>query len=297
MFDQRCLAPTLENMAASLSEDEGIVYLFTFLALSIVTVWVLYTASYKFSYMAYGMFIPSISAIITLLFYGQSIRSFITDSFFINGDVIMQCIIASWTSGIFVILSIAIGVCAGWTKIKFSEVKLGKNITKDDNKKSVHEHNQNPISGFIRAGGEELGMRCLLLPRLLKIYGKSQFFYVSHICGIIWALSHLMLMIILTNKFKTPNRWMIIIFQFVSIYFHTFFINWLGWLSSYSWFVVTTAHFTFNQINPRFLGSVYTNKPGKFKGDLWKINGEGLAGCVTGAVYVGLMYLFINFNN
>eukprot|EP01084_Bolivina_argentea_P170569 295565_1 len=267
-------------------EDEGIVIWFSVLSLFTVTIWIFYTASYKFSQMAYGMFIPSISALITLTYYKQNIKKFIYDSFFINTDVIMQCLIASWSAGIFVVLSVAIGVICGWTTM---------NKSKNIEKKAVHEHNKNPLSGFIRAGGEELGFRCLLLPKLLKIYGAKHFFFVSSICGILWALSHLMLMIILTEKFKTPNRWKIIIFQFISIYVHTFFINWLGWLSSYSWFVVTTAHFTFNQINPMFLGSVYTNKYGKFKGELWKINGEGLAGCFVGIIYILVIYCFVNF--
>eukprot|EP00483_Globobulimina_turgida_P006624 UN06634 len=260
------------TQSVNITEDESIVIIFTVLVLCLVTAWVIYTASYKFSQMAYGMFIPSISALITLIYMKQDINKFICDSFFINVDVLMQCLIASWTSGLFVLLSVGIGVILNFTKLERSK--------KIENK-AVHEHNKNALSGFIRAGGEELGFRCLLLPKLLNIYGSNQFFYVSSICGVVWALSHLMLMIILTTKFKTPNRFKIIIFQFIAIYVHTFFINWLGWLSSYSWFVVTTAHFTFNQVNPMLLGSVYTNKYGKFKGDLWKINGEGLAGCIA----------------
>lgn len=29
------------------------------------------------------------------------------------------------------------------------------------------------------------------------------------------------------------------------------------------------------------LGSIYTQTPGEYKGEQWKINGEGLAGCLV----------------
>ena len=269
------------------SEDQQMVITFTILALCMVTTWVIYTRSYQFNYMAYGMFIPSISTFITLSYYNRDMKQFISDSFFINLDVLMQCLIASWLSGLFVLLSVGIGVMKGWTIAQKSKTKMDKI--------AVHKHNRNPFYAFIRAGGEELGFRCFLLPKLLNVYGTNHFFYVSSICGIIWALSHLALMIVLTKKFKTPNPIQIIVFQFVSVYVQTFFMNWLGWLSYYSWFVVTVAHFTFNQINPMLLGSVYTNTQGKYKGELWKINGEGWAGCIAGAVYIGLMYIFVDF--
>ena len=91
---------------------------------------------------------------------------------------------------------------------------------------------------------------------------------------------------------KSMEDYIISISEYI---FHALFINWLGWLSSYSWFVATTAHFTFNQINPRFLRSVYMNKQGTFRGELWMINGERVAGCLAGVVYVVITYLFVNF--
>ena len=106
-------------------------------------------------------------------------------------------------------------------------------------------------------------------------------------------------MYLLTSRYKTPKMTAdgdiskILIFQFISIFLYTFFMNWLGYMSDHSWWVVTFAHFTFNQLNPKILGSVYTNTQGMFVGPLWKINGEGLMGCIVGAIYLVVILVFL----
>ena len=55
-----------------------------------------------------------------------------------------------------------------------------------------------------------------------------------------------------------------------------FFFHW-----RFSMWAPTMMHFTWNRINPVILGSIYTQTPGKVKGEQWLINGEGLAGCIV----------------
>ncbi len=43
----------------------------------------------------------------------------------------------------------------------------------------------------------------------------------------------------------------------------------------------TMKHFIWNRINPLLLGSIYTNTSGWMIGEQWKINGEGLMGCIV----------------
>jgi hypothetical protein len=40
-------------------------------------------------------------------------------------------------------------------------------------------------------------------------------------------------------------------------------------------------HWFWNIYNPTVLGSIYTNTPGKYTGQQWLINGEGLTGCLV----------------
>ena len=49
-------------------------------------------------------------------------------------------------------------------------------------------------------------------------------------------------------------------------------------------------HAVWNTLNPKVLGSIYAQSPGEFKGEQWKINGEGLAGCL---VYLPICALVI----
>lgn len=92
-------------------------------------------------------------------------------------------------------------------------------------------------------------------------------------------------MILLTERYQTSRALLIIGFQFFSIALFAVFLNYFTVLASFSWWVPTAAHFTFNQINPRLLGSVYTNKKGMFVGELHLINGEGFMGCVVGIIF------------
>eukprot|EP01083_Nonionella_stella_P311099 1108008_1 len=129
--------------------NKEIVLLYVFLSLTFVKAWLVFCASSK--KFSHGLVAPSISAFITLMYYQQDIKQFIIDSFFINGEVMMQCLIGSWTSGVLVLLSMAIGFIFGCTKIQRKhKIKKGKNIG--------NEYDKDALSGFIDAGGEELGI-------------------------------------------------------------------------------------------------------------------------------------------
>lgn len=58
---------------------------------------------------------------------------------------------------------------------------------------------------------------------------------------------------------------------------------------SYSIWAPALLHFLWNVLNPPILGDVYRNREGFIRGELWKVNGEGLVGCIVGIV----SYIFL----
>jgi membrane protease YdiL (CAAX protease family) len=145
---------------------------------------------------------------------------------------------------------------------------------------AIHEHNRNLFYGWMRALGEEIGWRSYLLPSLLSHFHP---FIALNISGIVWGLYHVPVMILLCNqpqcKVQYPIRTIIV--QCLSCWISAFVYGWIGIQCQYSAIPPTMAHFVWNRINPMLLGSIYTNTPGWMNGEQWKINGEGLMGCIV----------------
>ena len=145
---------------------------------------------------------------------------------------------------------------------------------------SIHQHNRNVVSGWIRAMGEEIGWRSYLLPGLLIHFRPI---IALNIVGIVWGLYHAPVMILLSYspqlKVQYPIRTIIV--QFLSCWISAFAYGWIGIQCQYSVVPPTMDHFIWNQINPVLLGSIYTNTPGWMNGEQWKINGERLMGCIV----------------
>jgi len=49
----------------------------------------------------------------------------------------------------------------------------------------------------------------------------------------------------------------------------------------HSLWAASVMHWFWNVYNPLTLGSIYTGAPGRLQGEQWKINGEGLTGCLV----------------
>ncbi|XP_060066214.1 uncharacterized protein LOC132546513 [Ylistrum balloti] len=138
---------------------------------------------------------------------------------------------------------------------------------------------RNPVSitGFLRAAGEEIGWRCYLLPCLMAYFTPQIALLIS---GIAWGFFHVAVMILLTKKLKTEHPVRTIVVQCLSCVISAFPHGWLAIKASYSMWPSTLLHCWWNSLNPRVLGSIYTNTPGTYCGPQWKINGEGLSGCI-----------------
>ncbi|CAF1297562.1 unnamed protein product [Rotaria sp. Silwood1] len=108
--------------------------------------------------------------------------------------------------------------------------------------------------------GEEIGWQSYLLPGLLIYYHPI---VALNISGIVWV----------EYLIRT------IIVQFMSCWISAYFYGWITIKCKYFMIPPTMIHFIWNQINPRLLGSIYTNTSGWMIGQQWKINGVGLMGC------------------
>ncbi|CAF1405660.1 unnamed protein product [Rotaria sp. Silwood1] len=239
-----------------------------FLNLFVTGLWVYIYRHRSFTFLALAMFFPSIFAITIHIYHGSFI-SFIT-FLLINPQwstvywSIIGCLISIFT----IIICCLLNYIFGWAKF----------CSKKEKFLSVHEHNSKLIYGWIRAMGEEIGWRSYLLPGLLIHFHPI---IALNISGIVWGLYHLPIMILLCfqpqSKVKYPIRTIIV--QCMSCWISAFFYGWIAIQCKYSMIPPTMIHFIWNQINPRLLGSIYTNTPGWMIGQQWKINGEGLIGC------------------
>jgi len=69
-------------------------------------------------------------------------------------------------------------------KVKSKESASDSKV-KDDGESQ--RDNMEVISGFLRAAGDELVMRCVLFPELMAVYGETSFLEIASICGMISA--------------------------------------------------------------------------------------------------------------
>ena len=279
----------------------------------------------------YHRFIPYCCLCAALCVIDRDLSQFVEDTFFIDTNMLMQCVIASWIAGLMVILAVAIGLLCGWSKMekrtpkiqneskqaksqkkgtkKQKTIKRGKKSKSIDsghsttnsntnsmaNSKVKSESNMEMISSFLCAAGDELVMRCILLPELLAIYGENSFIQITSIIGMISAGQNIVYSWGSKETLKELTGASLMETAAGAIYLRSFFLCWLGWMSSYSFFVVTAGHFTFDRINKKFLGDMITKEQGLCKGYLWLINADGLAGCIGAGIYAGIMYLWIQF--
>lgn len=108
------------------------------------------------------MFIPAICAIVVQIIFRHDLLHFLMKSFVtIDVYVIIYSLLVSLLTALYVILCVAIGYLLGITKrkkAKTEDASIDLESHRNMNKKSlesivaVHEHNQNYISSFIRAG-------------------------------------------------------------------------------------------------------------------------------------------------
>lgn len=173
------------------------------------------------------------------------------------------------------------------------DVFLGWGIVKSGkNTKSIFgantTSNYNIFFGTLRACGEEFGWRCYLMPILMAKYSTMQTLFIS---GVIWALFHIPIMILLTSRNNTKSPTCTWILQGLSVFLDAYVLGWLSIKTNYSLWAAGSYHAAWNFINPIVLGSVYTNTDGIVKGEIWKINGEGLAGCIVTLLMIYLIHV------
>lgn len=254
---------------------------FAAFVLTVTTIWVYALRERSFAFLAYAMFFPGVVALFWTALTG-SLTSFLTQ---LSGvEQPLQSVLFSIA---------AVGLVYGIVEAcVLLDLTLGWAQPVEIRKHSIHEHNKSRISGFLRAAGEEVGWRCFLLPCLMNRFTIPTAFIIS---GTVWGLFHAPVMILLTYKLKPCRPVITVIVQSLSCMLSAFPHGWLAVKSGYSMWACTTMHWFWNIYNPSILGSIYTNTPGKYMGQQWLINGEGLAGClvmlpVAAAVTLDLTY-------
>ncbi|ELT87091.1 hypothetical protein CAPTEDRAFT_227764 [Capitella teleta] len=153
----------------------------------------------------------------------------------------------------------------------------GWGIEQADAKKTP-EGSGDLFMGFFRAVGEEIGWRCFLLQQLMKHYNPVLAVLIS---GVAWGVFHLPMMFMLMKKPHVTHPWKSCLCQFLHRILQSFLLSWLARKAEYAIWPQAVAHFVWNRINPVIFGSMYTQKQGKIMGPVWKVNGEGLAGCLA----------------
>lgn len=245
--------------------------------------WVYIYRHRSFSFLSFAMFFPSIFAIFIHMYHG-SLTLFI--SFLLLKPqwlTVYWSIVSGFISIFTVLICCLINYLIGWAQF----------CSKSSSFSSVHQHNRNLAFGWLRAMGEEIGWRSYLLPGLLIHFRPI---IALNISGLVWGLYHVPVMILLCydtqSKVQYPIR--VITVQFLSCWISAFCYGWIGIQCQYSIIPPTMAHFIWNQVNPFILGSIYTNTPGLMYGEQWKINGEGLMGCIVYFVIAIIIVLQLN---
>lgn len=261
------------------------IYCFIFMTLIATALWVYYFRHRSFTFLAFAMFFPGFFAIFIHIYHGTLIH-FVIFLVFPTSILTVYYSILAIILDVFVIFScILINYCLGWGKIIQSMTIQ---------KESVHGHNQQLLHGWFRAMGEEVGWRSYLVPGLLNHFHPI---LALNISGIVWGLYHVPIMILLcfNSNRRQINRKRTVFIQFTSCWVSGIAYGWIAMQSNYSCIPVTIAHFFWNQLNPRVLGSIYTNTPGWMIGEQWKINGEGLIGIIVYIIIDMLIMVHLYF--
>jgi hypothetical protein len=110
------------------------------------------------------------------------------------------------------------------------------------------------------------------------------------ISGLVWGVYHVPIMILLSFKLQPPRPVATVLVQLFSCVLHAFPYALMAHRSGFALLPPALMHWFWNRLNPWLLGSIYTQTDGRYRGSQWLINGEGLAGCLSGVVVAGGVY-------
>lgn len=244
--------------------------------------WVYALKHKSFQFLALAMFFPTIFAVLTLLIFNSSLVDFIQVVLFGTGSYSLLKSVVCSIFGILVNLVVISACCFLALFLKFARRPKSP-------KHAIHAHNRDLLVGFARAAGEEIGWRSFMIPGLLQHFSPFMAFLIS---GLVWGLYHLPIMIL--QKTKKPSMdSKFVLCQFLAMVTSSFLYGYLAMWSGFSMWAPSLMHFTWNQINPLVLGSIYTNQNGKIEGAQWLINGEGLLGSL---VTIPIIFMFHKFS-
>lgn len=261
--------------------ESALCYQFAGFVLIITAIWVYVFRHRTFAFLAYAMFFPGVTALCWSVISGNYVEFLVK----ISGSVLPLRSVFFSVAAVGMVYVIVEG-CA------LLDVTLGWAKQAEIRKHGIHEHNRNRISGFLRAAGEEIGWRCFLLPCLLDNYSNTNALFLS---GIVWGLYHVPVMILLTYQLRPSRPVVTVAVQCLSCMLSAFPHGWLAVKTGYSLWACSVMHWFWNIYNPTVLGSIYTNTPGRYCGQQWLINGEGLAGCLVLLPAAGLVLLDLKY--
>lgn len=141
--------------------------------------------------------------------------------------------------------------------------------------------------------GEEFGWRGYLLPELNKDFGKVK---SSTIVGIVWALFHFPVLILLTIKYQPLLIALVIaLIQALAAFVVVYSFNYCYFISKRVYPTVV-MHGLWNLYNPYVLGSVYFGTQGfvKIQGPVYLINGEGVFGIIFAGIAAVIFIILMN---
>lgn len=253
------------------------------------TAWVFLLRHKSFSFLSLAMFFPAVAAVVAEALWGD-LSSFLR--------VAVVGIPTAPRVSLPLALTLAIGVpylfvhACKWFSIA---IDWGNRQPRGgDGSSAVHASTTagELVAGLLRAAGEELGWRCWLLPRLVKSRGRLGAYGTT---GIAWGLFHVAIMVLMVKKVKNPHPVSTVVVQCLSCLTSSWMFGVVGELGGYSLWAPAVMHFVWNQLNPKVLGSVYTNKQGELQGLPVLVNGEGLAGCIVGSAGLVLVHFAAGF--
>ncbi|XP_069112599.1 uncharacterized protein [Argopecten irradians] len=241
----------------------------------VTSLWVFVARDMSFPTLAKAMYLPGVLSLAFVDDVGAYLWQIMgTQSFYKS---VVYCAVAIVLTYVLVYGCVGLGIGLGWTaKSQPVSVTVQKRMS---------------VTGFLRAAGEEMGWRCYLLPCLMSLFTPPVALFIS---GIAWGLFHVAVMILLTKRLKTELPVRTIVVQCLACVFCAYPHGWLAIKSGYSIWPSTFLHFWWNHLNPHVLGSIYTNTPGVYYGQQWKMNGEGLTGCVVMLPVAVLISLELN---
>lgn len=144
----------------------------------------------------------------------------------------------------------------------------------------------------VNALGEEYGWRAFLLPELNKNMSRVK---STFIVGIVWALFHLPVVIVLTFKSNLGKPILVALVQGGAALVVAFAFSYCYFISNRVYPCVI-MHGFWNYYNTYALGDIYLGRSGKVLThvNIFITNGEGVFGLVLGLLLIPLFILLIN---